>query len=51
MSGHSHEIRLTVNGEEFCESVEARQTLDQGDQFPVHCGPEFLEEAQRLGAA
>ncbi len=27
MSGHSHEIRLTVNGEEFCESVEARQTL------------------------
>ena len=27
MSGHSHEIRLTVNGEEFCESVEARQAL------------------------
>jgi carbon-monoxide dehydrogenase small subunit len=27
MSGHSHEIRLTVNGEEVRESVEARKTL------------------------
>ena len=27
MSGHTHEIRLTVNGEEVFESVEARQTL------------------------
>jgi aerobic carbon-monoxide dehydrogenase small subunit len=24
---HAHEIRLTVNGEEVCESVEARKTL------------------------
>jgi carbon-monoxide dehydrogenase small subunit len=24
---HAHEIRLTVNGEEVCESVEARMTL------------------------
>jgi carbon-monoxide dehydrogenase small subunit len=27
MSGHTHEIRLTVNGEEVFESVEPRQTL------------------------
>jgi aerobic carbon-monoxide dehydrogenase small subunit len=24
---HTHEIRLTINGEEICESVEARKTL------------------------
>ena len=27
MSGHTHDIRLTVNGEEFSESVESRKTL------------------------
>jgi aerobic carbon-monoxide dehydrogenase small subunit len=27
MSGHTHEIRLTVNGEEVHENVEARKTL------------------------
>ena len=54
MSGHSHEIRLTVNGEEFCESVEARQTLvEWAGQTIVFCpwAKAYYERQRAKGSA